>query len=114
MGKRKNVLDAKKSKKNRDDALARAEKGAGDWIGKAYKVVRAIAEDHKFFTTDDVWKVLVKPEEPRAMGPVMLSLQRDGIIAPTGHFKSTAQPSRNCAPVRLWRSLVYVPRFEVV
>jgi hypothetical protein len=103
------VLDAKKSKRNRDRAIDRAEWGAGsDWLVEAYKAARKVAETFRFFTTDDVWKAgLVKPYEPRALGPVMLSLERDGIITATARFKSTAQPSRNCAPVRLWRSNVY-------
>lgn len=109
MGKRKSVLNAKRSRKNRDDAIERVEKGAGSWLGHAYRVARRVAEENKFFTTDDVWKAgLVKPEEPRALGPVMLSLERDGIIAATSQFKNTAQPSRNCAPVRLWRSCIHV------
>lgn len=105
----KTILNAKKSRTNRDKAIERAEKGAGSWLGHAYRVARRVAEQFQFFTTDDVWKAgLVKPDEPRALGPVMLSLERDGIIAATSKFKSTAQPSRNCAPVRLWRSCIYV------
>ncbi len=110
MGSRKkSVLNAKKSRANRDKAIERAEQGAGDWLGLAYKVARKVAENFRYFTTDDVWKAgLLKPDEPRALGPVMMSLERDGIIAPTHHFKTTAQPSRNGAPVRLWRSCVFV------
>jgi hypothetical protein len=72
-------------------------------------MARKVAEQLKFFTTDDVWKSgLAKPHEPRSLGAVMLSLQRDGIIVPTKQFKATAQPSRHAAPVRLWASAIYV------
>jgi hypothetical protein len=108
-GKPKSPLNAKVSKRNRDRAIERAERHAGDWLGEAYKAARGVAEKFRFFTTDDVWKAgLSKPDEPRALGPVMLSLERDGIIAATDKFKNTAQKTRNAAPVRLWRSCVYM------
>lgn len=105
----KSPLNAKVSKRNRDRAIERVERHAGDWLGEAYKTARGVAEKFRFFTTDDVWKAgLSKPDEPRALGPVMLSLERDGIIAATDKFKNTAQKTRNAAPVRLWRSCVYM------
>ena len=109
MKRKKSVLNVKASQKNKERGLERVTKGAGeDWLLKAYKVVRRVAEDHKFFTSDDVWKVLAKPEEPRALGPVMMSLERDGVIAATDIFKLSAQGTRNRAPIRLWRSCVFV------
>lgn len=104
------VLNAKESRKRRDNALERVSAHTcAAWQIEAYKAARKVAESFRFFTTDDVWKAgLSKPDEPRALGPVMLSLERDGIIAATEKFKSTAQRTRNCAPVRLWRSCVYV------
>jgi hypothetical protein len=106
----KNPLDAKQSKRNRDKALEVVEVGASrEWLGDAYRLARKVAETFRFFTTDDVWKAgLSKPDEPRALGPVMRSLERDGIIEATEHFKNTAQKTRNAAPVRLWRSCVYM------
>ena len=106
MAKRKGVLNAAKSKRNRDDALKRVSEGTSDgWAAAAYVAARKVAERCLYFTSDDVWKAgLSKPDEPRALGPIMLSLQRDGIISATSRFKSTAQPSRNYAPVRIWRS----------
>lgn len=107
---KRSVLNAKDSKRRRDRAIERVEANtSADWQSEAYKTARKVAEKCLFFTTDDVWKEgLSKPDEPRALGPVMLSLERDGIIAPTSKFKSTAQRTRNCAPVRLWRSCIHV------
>lgn len=95
----------------RDDALATvAAHAPPSWNDLAYTIGKSVAEAHPYFTSDDLWAAgLPKPPEARALGPVLNKLRKDGVIEPGG-FRQTSQVSRHAAPVRIWRSVVYVPR----
>jgi hypothetical protein len=59
------------------------------------------------FTSEDIWEALDGQEdthEHRAMGPVMLALQRQGYIEPTRRYVTSRLPRRNAGPVQVWRS----------
>jgi len=91
----------------RDDAIERAEIGAGhDWNQFAEVCVRAIAAICDEFTADDIWEYgLTPPREPRALGAVLMRLSRGGTIAKTGRYVATKRASRNAAPIAVWRAV---------
>jgi len=73
----------------------------------AITVGKQIAYSMYEFTADEFWKRgLAKPREPRALGPVLSMLQRDGFIKATDRLINTSQVLRHAAPVRVWKSLV--------
>lgn len=86
------------------------------FVRRALLIVDALASDHATFTTDDVWAALDTqqaaifynaPDEPRLMGVVMQTAQRQGVIRPTMVFKRSERPVCNKRPVRVWESLAF-------
>jgi len=83
------------------------------WKEKACDLVNWIAHEKSEFTTDEVWEALerfypsLSTHEPRAMGAVMRSASRSGIIVPTDRTTKTIRPLAHRRPVRVWSSLVY-------
>ncbi|MEV5079268.1 hypothetical protein AB0K74_10690 [Streptomyces sp. NPDC056159] len=94
-------LDAVKS---RDAAIAQVDANADeDWKRYAFGFVAEVSNDLEEFTTDDLWDWgLVKPREPRALGPVMRRAAARGLIAQTGEYRKSRY--RNCAPLPVWTS----------
>lgn len=92
----------------RDDGIGRAEAHADpEWLRAASALVTKLARQKAFFTTADVWEAgLAMPHEPRALGPVMMNAERDGIIVATSEYRKSARASRHCAPSLVWRSLL--------
>jgi hypothetical protein len=96
---------------NRDAAIDLAEQGARrDWLRVAQRATLYHIRKGLPFSADDVWRTLSgdgqpdwysHPVEPRALGCVFRQLRREGRIEPCG-FESSARPSRNGGPVRLW------------
>ncbi len=103
------LFDPELGERARDEGILRAADGAGEeWLRLAYAAIVALARSCDSFTADHVWASgLPKPDEPRALGAVMLRAQRDGVIEPLRVFRQTAQASRHRAPVRVWRSLLH-------
>lgn len=103
----------REGRERRDEAVARVDRNASlAWKRQAEDAAISVARSLPEFTTDDVWRVLraggvVEPHEPRAMGPVMMSLRRKKIIVATEHFTTTARPVAHAAPIRIWKSLLY-------
>ena len=99
-------LNRVEAREKRDVAIRTVE-DAGDteWQRSAYALGHQIARELPEFTSDEFWRRgLSKPREPRALGPVLLSLQRARVIESTDRLVNTAQVLRNAAPVRVWRS----------
>ena len=93
----------------RDQALDRVETANKSWVDTAVTVGRAVASTMAEFTSDDIWNALDeanRPREPRAMGPVMMRLQRAGVIRPTDRVKKSALPQCHSRPKRVWRSML--------
>jgi hypothetical protein len=92
-------LDARK---NRDAAIAQVDAHADDeWKRYALGFIAELSGQMAEFTTDDLWDAgLIKPREPRALGPVMRRAAKRGLIATTGEFRSSRY--RNCAPLPVW------------
>lgn len=74
---------------------------ADEWKAQAHATVIAVADVLGEFTVDDLWDAgLVKPEEPRALGPVLRTAARDGFIRQTGKYAKSRY--RNATPVPVW------------
>lgn len=104
-----------------DEALARAERDKGldlvqrfldDETKKA--IVTAIVEAarrNETFTTDAVLPHIgIEVQELRALGPMMTTAARYGVIETTPFFENSASVSRHGAPKRIWRSKVFRSR----
>lgn len=101
-------LDPVAARSHRDEAIRNVEEwGKIEWQRTAYALGERIAHELPEFTSDEFWRRgLPKPREPRALGPIMLALQRARVIESTDRLVNTAQVLRNAAPVRVWRSRV--------
>lgn len=97
----------------RDLGIRLAGLGADpDWYAAAIAVVRWLATRRHEFTTDAVWFVLdrlggIPPTpEPRAMGHVMATCRRDGMIDRTNITANSTRDECHNRPLRVWRSLI--------
>lgn len=89
----------------RDNAIAQVDANAdAEWKAYALGFVAELSGRIGQFTTDDLWDAgLIKPREPRALGPVMRRAAKRGLIATTGEFKASRY--RNCAPLPVWAAV---------
>ena len=89
----------------RDEAIARVEAGAGDWVQRARDAAIMVALGRFDFTTDDVWDALGedRPAEPRALGSVMKQLAGEGRIRATGEYRKSSRVDCHARPVAVWR-----------
>ena len=98
----------------RDAAIAAVARGSGPWRAYAEMALWDAARREATLTSDDVWLILTdhgvpSPDEPRAMGPVMLAGVRYQWIEATDQFLVTETPAthRNHGrPQRIYRSLI--------
>jgi len=87
----------------RDKALARVEANAPKkWMEKAERELLQLLQNRVFISTDELWKVLDAPPEPRAMGAVMRKAQKNGWIRPSDQYKPSNRPKCHGRPVRIW------------
>lgn len=109
MKKKSPKYDLAKSLEARDEGLANLSSYVTSaWFAEARAQALIVALSKAELTTDDIWLTgLSEPTEPRAMGPVITSLVKDGILSPTGRFVRTARVSRHAAPIAIWKSEVY-------
>ncbi|MGW6571638.1 hypothetical protein ACWGAN_05605 [Streptomyces sp. NPDC054945] len=86
----------------RDSAIAQVDAHAdAEWKSYALGFIAELSGRMTQFTTDDLWDAgLIKPREPRALGPVMRRAAKRGLIATTGEFRASRY--RNCAPLPVW------------
>ncbi|MFD6970578.1 hypothetical protein [Streptomyces sp. NPDC059949] len=86
----------------RDAAIAQVDANADSaWKSYALGFIAELSGRLDQFTTDDLWDAgLIKPREPRALGPVMRRAAKRGLIATTGEFRASRY--RNCAPLPVW------------
>lgn len=81
-----------------------------EWHATAFKIVKRLAYRREEFTADDVWEAM--PEEllglvePRALGSVLLSARRAGIIKATKRYQPTRRPEAHGRPIRVWKSRI--------
>lgn len=90
------------------EAIERVDRAADpDWKAAAQNAVRLVAARQEIFTPDDIWTLVVKPSEPRALGPVMLRAKRDGICEPTGQLVKSKMATQHQNVITEYRSLIY-------
>jgi hypothetical protein len=90
----------------RDEAMQRVDEHADpDWKDLALDVALRVARENFDFTTDDVWQALGdnRPREPRALGPIMMTLSKRGVIRKTGMMRESTRPEAHMNPKAVWR-----------
>lgn len=78
------------------------------WSELAYRTVELLTQRQATLTTDDVWmriEHLPKPNDPRALGPVMLRAQRNGLLTRSGAFRVSQHKANHKRPVSVWLSV---------
>jgi hypothetical protein len=110
------LFDPDEGERRKLDAMGRADAhAAGDWRTVARRCVRHAAETRREFTTDHLWALLarhypnVHTHEPRAMGPLMVWAQKNGLVEPTDRVSLSNRPEHHRYPCRVWRSRVFQP-----
>lgn len=77
-----------------------------EWKIAAGLTVRVFADRGQEFTADDVWDVMERlpyeTHDNRALGAIMRSAQRTGVIVNTGTFARSRR--RHKAPIPIWRA----------
>lgn len=102
------VLDLFESARLRDEAMERAEAGASmDWRARALIAVHRVATEQPSFLVDSVWAYIEKPEEPRAIGPIMQRACRNGWITKSGQYEPSAQTTTHSNPRPRYISHLY-------
>jgi hypothetical protein len=81
------------------------------WKEHALSVVVKVAQTHRTFTSDDVWKMgLTRPNgDARKLGAIMRQAVRKGVctkepVPPV----PTKQPKSHGSPMQVWRSLIFL------
>lgn len=84
-----------------------------DWKKIASDAVRQCALQRSEFTTDDVWDIINKTgittSENRAMGAIMQSASRSGMLKATPTFIMSKRATKHKSPTRVWQSMIYSP-----
>ncbi|MCA9711962.1 MAG: hypothetical protein KDK70_39365 [Myxococcales bacterium] len=101
----------------RDQAVSDLEQGRDAmWQGRAFEALKIAAGIHVELTTDDVWHVLERwqepaPSEPKSMAAVVLRGVREGpIVAADRAPRASCRPECKARPLRVWKSLIYWAR----
>jgi hypothetical protein len=97
------------AKAARDEAVDRVGRNAPtEWKNHAAEAVLHCARMAPIFTADEVWQRLeilnqAEGANPKALGAVMSSLARDGVIVTTGNYRKSTLARRHQRPVAEWR-----------
>lgn len=109
--KQPSLFDEQAGIEARDAAMRRVDQHADpDWKTRAQTVAQHVARTQATFTADDLWAHIEKPREPRALGPVMKRLVKEGFAEPTGRHIPSRIPEHHRCPLREYRSLVFEAR----
>lgn len=88
----------------KEEAIDRVEEAApDDWLDTAAEAIRARVDQGATFTTDDLWRELPKPPEPRAMGAAIRAAVREGLIRKTGRYLPSERAICHGRPIPEWR-----------
>lgn len=78
------------------------------WDAFAFEIVRRLALTERAFSTDAVWEILdalPKPEDPRALGPILLRARKEGLIAKSDLVVSSNRKACHARPTAIWLSI---------
>lgn len=96
------------------DGMERASRHADPhWWRCMLECGRAVAQAKSCFNTDDLERLRlqrfhnVTTHEHRALGPLMLELQRLGYCIATQDWVESTQKINHSRPMRVWYSLIY-------
>lgn len=91
----------------RDAGMAQVDEHADPaWKDYARDWILAYLRTHPTMFTDDLWAAgLTKPHQMRALGPIILSLARQGHIVKTGRYRPRTLGHLAEGPV--WHSNLY-------
>lgn len=88
------------------EGMRRVERHADpEWKHRAYAAGVYLSRNRDEFTADDFWALVEKPREPRALGPVLRRLVKDGHCEATGEIRRSLIPVHHRAPVRVYRAV---------
>lgn len=101
------IFDTAEEQKN--EGIEAAYRGADvEWKRAAIECLQKMIETRELVTSEDVVLELNKrgitTGENRAMGAIMQSFSRAGLIESTGRFTTSRRPECHKSPVRIWRS----------
>lgn len=106
-------FDPEASQRARDEAIRRVDEAADvAWKQQAHAAIVWLAVHRATFTTDDVWRRLdaleiLGPREPRALGALMRTAKRRGLIRPLNRWIQSERVACHRRDLRLWESLVF-------
>jgi hypothetical protein len=93
----------------RDEAIERVLTNAHEeWKKRFRSIVKHMAALRRPFTSAEVMDKLaeyfphVKTHELRAAGGLMVRLQKEGVIRPTGRYVPSKRKKSHCRPMREW------------
>lgn len=97
------------AEKKKTEGMEAAYRGADtEWKKAAAECLQRLIKTNEFMTSEDVVLELnqrgIVTGENRAMGAIMLSFARAGLIESTGNFTTSRRPECHKSPVRIWRS----------
>jgi hypothetical protein len=90
----------------RQDAGVHSGKADDAWKKRARRTILEVSADcdpRSGFTTDDVWNVLPRVNEPRVLGTIMRELAEGGFIVRTDTTRASTRPENHGRPVRVWQ-----------
>lgn len=91
-----------------NEAVERVRRNNQDWLNVAHYALAAVCvQKPNGFTADDVWQALADrgapaPDEPRALGAVIRTWLRDGMIAHTGRYVRSRRPACHGRPLPVY------------
>jgi hypothetical protein len=78
-----------------------------EWKAEAGNALQILCKRQNFITSEDVIVLLesagITTGNNKALGAVMQSAQRAGLIKPTGEWQTSKLKRRHGAPVRVWK-----------
>lgn len=98
-----------------------AERVNPGWSEQALRAVRKVCELHEEFVADDIWDHIKPPAngaDPRALGGVMrraMTLRYcEPLLDPKGRIicMPSTKASQHRNPLRVYRSLLWMPRYK--
>lgn len=101
------LFSASAAEAAKEEAIDRVREHAPEeWMDAAQATIHAIAMRQREITTDDLWRELPKPPEPRAMGAAIRAAARAGVIGKTGRYQPSEREACHGRPIAIWRSLL--------